>query len=164
MTQHEPMVVAGLTFTPVPMPDYKAFADEYERVHNIKYGRVICLIQDKATGRYETKRSLRLKSLLHLVATGKVSVLLQRKYPDHVIQNINVWVAKSVDDIHDHNVSVALYGQWVDEHKENSRAKVWANRLLRKTPDEIKAFKDQFPTLFKIACTFKPLEQCLPKE
>jgi len=164
MTAQEPMVVAGLTFVPVPMPDYKEFADEYEKSNNIKYGRVICLIQDKSTGRYETKTSLRLKSVLHLISTGKVSVFLQRKYPDRVVPNINVWVTRSKDDIYDSHVSQALFGQWIDESKEAAHAKRWAKRLIRWEPENIRNFKEHNPLVFKLACTFTPLEQYLPKE
>lgn len=167
MTQ-EPMVVAGLTFTPAPLTGVSAFVAEYSKNNGLAGprggGRVICLIQDKNTLRYEAKTSLSLYTIMHLIASGKCSVHLQRLYPGKVLENIHVWVAKSDGVVFAPQVMIALIGQWIDTKKETNRAKYWADRLIRWDAEDLLSFKTANPVLFKRACEFRDLEQYLPKK
>jgi len=154
MAKQEIMLVAGLSFIPCPFDDLETFYKEFtasrpfKRMYHPDRGRFIFLIQDKDDLRFEVKTALSLRRTVNAIAAGKCSAVLRRKYSDAVAGHVNLWVADSDGDVFDCNVELALYGQWINQKKELTRAKLIGKRLSKLSVKEIIEFRDQMPEHF----------------
>jgi len=152
MSTSEPKIVAGLTFHECQLDDISKTIDDFVAARTKYYhrfsGRFIYLLQDKNTKLYEVKTSTNVSKGLRAIAAGKCSAWLKMLYPNRVQDNINVWVAESVDGISDWHVESELFGSWINKKKENDHAKRLASRIGRMSDEEILEFRRVNPKGF----------------